>query len=91
MQTWFGMGPRLVNGNKKWRSDVDCCYVYCEKLQGKWNKNMPHVLNAVCTVYTPKFHVWGCGSNDMAVLNQVCFQTLFVVRHVNAIPNRILF
>ena len=22
------------------------------------------------------------GSNDMAVLNQVCFQTLFVVRHV---------
>ena len=25
------------------------------------------------------------------VLNQVCFQTLFVVRHVNAIPNRILF
>ena len=28
------------------------------------------------------------GSNDMVVLNQVCFQTLFVVRHVNAIPNR---
>ena len=32
--------------------------VYCETLQGKWNKNMPHVLNAVCTIYTPKFHVW---------------------------------
>ena len=31
------------------------------------------------------------GSNDIAVLNQVCFQTLLVVRHVNAIPNRILF
>ena len=31
------------------------------------------------------------GLNDMAVLNQVCFQTLFVVRHDNAIPNRILF
>ena len=31
------------------------------------------------------------GSNDMAVLNQVCFQTLFVVRHVNAIPNRNYF
>ena len=31
------------------------------------------------------------GSNDMAVLNQVCFQTLFFMRHVNAIPNRILF
>ena len=31
------------------------------------------------------------GSNDMAVLNQVCFQTLFFVRDVNAIPNRILF
>ena len=30
-------------------------------------------------------------SNDMAVLNQVCFQTLFFVRHVNPIPNRILF
>ena len=28
---------------------------------------------------------------EMAVLNQVCFQTLFIVRHVNAIPNRILF
>ena len=27
------------------------------------------------------------GSNDMAVLNQVCFQTLFIVRHVNPIPN----
>ena len=31
------------------------------------------------------------GSNDIAILNQVCFQTLLVVRHVNAIPNRILF
>ena len=31
------------------------------------------------------------GSNDMAVLNQVCFQTLFFVRHVDPIPNRILF
>ena len=29
--------------------------------------------------------------SDMAVLNQVCFETLFLVRHVNAIPNRILF
>ena len=27
-------------------------------LQGKWNNNMPHVLNGVCTIYTPKFHVW---------------------------------
>ena len=26
----------------------------------------------------------------MSVLNQICFQTLFVVRHVNTIPNRIL-
>ena len=31
------------------------------------------------------------GSNDIAVLNQVCFQTLFVVRQVSAIPNRIFF
>ena len=51
---------------------------------------MPHVLNAVCTIYTPKFHEMS-GSNDMAVLNQVCFQTLFFVRHVDPIPNRILF
>ena len=27
--------------------------VYCHKLQGKWNKNMPHVLNGVCMmIYT---------------------------------------
>ena len=34
--------------------------VYCQKLQGKWNKNMPHVLSGVCTilVYAPKFRVW---------------------------------
>ena len=32
--------------------------VYCEKLQGKWSKNMPHVLNDVCTIYTPKSHAW---------------------------------
>ena len=31
------------------------------------------------------------GSNVMAVLNQVCFQTLLFVRHVDPIPNRILF
>ena len=31
------------------------------------------------------------GSNDMAGSEQVCFQTLFIVRHFNAIPNRILF
>ena len=29
------------------------------------------------------------GSNDMAVLNRYVFR-LFVMRHVNAIPNRIL-
>ena len=23
VQTWFGMGPRLVTGNKKWLCDVD--------------------------------------------------------------------
>ena len=27
--------------------------VYCEKLQGKWNKNMPHVLNAVLYTEIP--------------------------------------
>ena len=66
-------------------------YVYCEKLQGKWNKNMPHVLNGVCMIYTEIPCLEMSGSNDMAVLNQVCFQTLFVVMHVNVIPNRILF
>ena len=59
MQTWFGMGPRLVNGNNDGAMWTDYVVnVYCEKLQSKWNKNMPHVLNAVCTIYTPKFHVW---------------------------------
>ena len=60
MQTWFGIGPRLMeirNGGAMWIDYV--VNVYCEKLQGKWNKNMPRMLNAVCTIYRPKFHVWG--------------------------------
>ena len=78
------------NGGAMWTDYV--VNVYCEKLQGKWNKNMPHVLNAVCNdIYTEIPCLEMSGSNDMAVLNQVCFQTLFFVRHVNAIPNRILF
>ena len=44
------------NGGAMWTDYV--VNVYCEKLQGKWNKNLPHVLNVVCTIYTPKFHVW---------------------------------
>ena len=52
---------------------------------------MPHVLNAVCIRYIHRNSMFGMsGSNDMAVLNQVCFQTLFFVRHVDPIPNRIL-
>ena len=77
----------IRNGGAMWTDYV--VNVYCEKLQGKWNKNMPRVLNAVCTIHTPCLGM--SGSNDMAVLNQVCFQTLFIVRHVNPIPNRILF
>ena len=73
----------IRNGGAMWTDYV--VDVYCEKLQGKWNKNMPHVLNAEIPCLEMS------GSNDMALLNQVCFQTLFVVRHVNAIPNRILF
>ena len=46
--------------------------VYCQKLQGKWNKYMPHVLNDVCTIYTPNFRVgdepfkrYGCSEPGM--------------------------
>ena len=54
---------------------------------------MPHVLSCVCIIHVICTEI-PClemsGSNDMAVLSQVCFQTLFVVRHLSAIPNRIL-
>ena len=43
----------ITNGGAMWTDYV--VNVYCEKVQSKWNKNMPHVLNAVCTIYTPKF------------------------------------
>ena len=79
----------IRNGGAMWTDYV--VNVYCEKLQGKWNKNMPHVLNGVCTIYTEIPCLEMSGSNVMAALNQVYFQTLFVVRHVNAIPYRILF
>ena len=52
----LGWSMEIRNGGAMWTDYV--VNVYCEKLQGKWNKNMPHVLNAVCTIYTPKFHVW---------------------------------
>ena len=42
---------------------------------------MPHVLNGI---HRNSMFRDERGSNDMAVLNQVCFQTY-------AIPNRILF
>ena len=42
-------------------------------------------------VYTEIPRLKASGSNDMAVLNQVCFQTLFVGTQVSAMPNRILF
>ena len=70
----------IRNGGAMWTDYV--VNVYCKKLQGKWNKNMPHA-EIPCLELR--------GSSDMAVLNQVCFQTLFVMRHVNAIPNRISF
>ena len=41
----------IRNGGAMWTDYV--VNVYCEKLQGKWNKNMPRVLNAVCTIHTP--------------------------------------
>ena len=56
VQTWgLGWSMEIRNGGAMWTDFV--VNVYCEKLQGKWNKNMPHVLNGVCTIYTPKFHV----------------------------------
>ena len=57
-----------------------------------WNKkHAACVERCLYDIYTEIPCLEMSGSNDMAVLNQVCFQTLFVVRHVNAIPNRILF
>ena len=62
----------IRNGGAMWTDYV--VNVYCEKLQGtcKWNKNMPHVLNGICTIYTPKFHVgderykrYGCSEPGM--------------------------
>ena len=53
----LGWSMEIRNGGAMWTDNV--VNDYCEKLQGKWNKNMLHVLNAVCTIYTPKFHVWG--------------------------------
>ena len=60
------------NGGAMWTDYV--VNVYCENLQGKWNKNMPHVLNAVCyDIYTEipclEQGLEMSGSNDMAVLN----------------------
>ena len=46
----------IRNGGVMWTDYV--VSVYCEILHSKWNKNMPHVLNGVCTIYPPKFHVW---------------------------------
>ena len=72
---------------------TDCVVnVYCEKLQGKWKKKIVAcVERCLYDMYTEIPCLEMSGSNDMAVLNQVCFETLFLVRHVNAIPNRILF
>ena len=52
----LGWSMEIRNGGAMWTDYV--VNVYCEKLQGKWNKNMPHVLNGVCTIYTQKSHVW---------------------------------
>ena len=56
------------NGGAMWTDYV--VNVYCQKLQGKWNKNMPHVLNAVCTIYTPKFHVWTGGAVSLHTIRR---------------------
>ena len=47
----------IRNGGAMWTDYV--VNVYCEKLQGKWNKNMPHVLNAVCTIYIHRNSMFG--------------------------------
>ena len=44
----------IRNGGAMWSDYV--VNVYCEKLQGKWNRNMPHVLNAVCWMYITYFY-----------------------------------
>ena len=47
----------ISNGGAMWTDYV--VNVYCEKLQGKWNKNMLHVLNSVCTIYTHRNSMFG--------------------------------
>ena len=76
------------NGGAMWTDYV--VSVYCEKLVNG-TKHAACVERCLYDIYTEIPCLEMSGSNDMAVLNQVCFQTLFFVRHVNAIPNRILF
>ena len=54
VQTWFRMGPRLVNGNKNggamWTDYV--VNVYCEKLQGNGTKTcQPHTRGFYLYMY----------------------------------------
>ena len=58
----------IRNGGAMWTDYIYVINVYCEKLQGKWNRNMPHVLNTVCTINTPKderFKRYGCSEPGM--------------------------
>ena len=52
----LGWSMEIRNGGTMWTDYA--VNVYCQKLQGKWNKNMPHALNGVCTIYALKMCVW---------------------------------
>ena len=59
------------NGGAMWTDYV--VNVYCEKLQGKWKKKIVAcVERCLYDIYTEIPCLEMSGSNDMAVLNQVC-------------------
>ena len=79
----LGWSIEIRNGRAMWTDYV--VVVYCEKVQGKWG-HAACVEWCLYNIYIEIPCLEMSGSNDMAVLNQVCFQTLFI-----AIPNRIVF
>ena len=51
----------IRNGGAMWTDYVN---VYCEKLQGKWNKNMPHERCLYDSLYE-RFKRYGCSELGM--------------------------
>ena len=76
----------IRNGGAMWTTTLLMFTAKTYKVNGQ--KHATCVERCLYDIYTKIPCLEMSGSNDLAVLNQVCFQTLFVVRHVNAIPNR---